>query len=72
MGIKGNDIADGEAKRYAGNLPTISATEEIHTLAYARRTAQKTQDHEWVNDWKRGIKSQALKSYHELELEPTT
>ena len=72
MGIKGNDIADAEVKRYAGNLPTISATEEIHTLAYARRTARKMQDHEWVNEWKKGGKSQALKSYHELGLEPTT
>ena len=51
---------------------TVSATEEIHTLAYARRTAQRTKDHEWVNEWKRGGRSQALKSYHELGLEPTT
>ena len=72
MGKKGNDIADAEAKRYAGNLPNISATEEIQTLAYARRTARKMQDREWVNEWKKRGKSQALKSYHELGLEPTT
>ena len=54
MGIKGNDIADAEAKRYAGNLPTISATEETHTLAYAHRTARKMRDREWVNEWKKG------------------
>ena len=71
MGIKGNYFADGEAKIYAGNLPNISTTEEIHTLAYALLTARKIQDHEWVNEWKKGGKS-ALKSYHELELEPTT
>ncbi len=53
MGIKGNDIADTEAKRYAGSLPTISTSEEIHTLAYARRAARKMQDHEWVNEWKK-------------------
>ncbi len=72
MGIKGNDIADTEAKRYAGNLPIISTNEEIHTLAYARRAVRKMQDHEWVNDWKKGGKSQALKSYLELGLEPTS
>lgn len=72
MGIKGNDIADGEAKRYAGSTPTISTTEEVHTLVYARRTVRKTQDHERVNEWQKGGKSQALKSYHELGLEPTT
>ena len=40
MGIKGNDIVDAEAKRYVGNLPTISASEEIHTLAYASNCAK--------------------------------
>ncbi len=72
MGIEDNDMADGKAKRYVGNPPTISATEEVHTLAYALRTARKTQDHKWVNAWKKGGKSQALKGYHELRLEPTT
>ena len=63
MGIEDNDMADGKAKRYVGNPPTISATEEVHTLAYARRTARKTQDHKWVNAWKKGGKSQALNIY---------
>lgn len=36
MGIKGNNITDAEAKRYVGNLPTISASEEINKLTYAR------------------------------------
>ncbi len=30
------------------------------------------QDCEWVNEWKKGGKSQALKSFLELGLEPTT
>lgn len=63
MGIKGNDVADAKAKIYAGNLFTISTTEEIHILAYARRSARKMQDREWVNEWKKGGESQALKSY---------
>lgn len=53
MGIKVNDIKDGQARGYAGagiHLPT----EEVHTLAFARRTAQKTKDHEWINEWKNG------------------
>ena len=33
---------------------------------------RKMQDCEWVNEWKKGGKSQALKSYLELGLEPTT
>lgn len=41
MGMTGNDIADGEAKRYTGN-PFIVR----HILAYACRTARKTKDHE--------------------------
>ena len=49
MGIKGNNIADAKAKRYAGNLPTISASKEIHTLAYARQTTQKLRDRKWIN-----------------------
>ena len=72
MGIKGNDITDGEAKKYAGNPSTISATEEVLTLAYACRTSRKTQDPEWVNAKKKRGKLQALKSYHEFGLEPTT
>lgn len=54
MGIKVSDIADGEARGYAGIPSTTSAIEEIHTLAFASRTAQKTKDHEWINEWKNG------------------
>lgn len=50
MDTKGIDIADGEAKRYYRQLNPRGI---VHTLAYARRTAQKTKDHKWVNDWKR-------------------
>lgn len=61
VGIKGNDIADAEAKRYAENTPTISAVEEIRTLAFTRRAARKMQDHGWKTEWKKEGKSQALK-----------
>lgn len=50
MDTKGIDIADGEAKRYYRQLNPRGI---VHTLAYARRTAQKTKNHKWVNDWKR-------------------
>ena len=72
MGLKGNDIADAEAKRYAENTPTISAVEERYTLAFARRAARKMQDCEWKTKWRKKGKSQALKIYHELGLEPTS
>ena len=44
----------------------------MHTQAYARRTAQKIKDHEWVNKWRKGGRSQAFTSYHELGLKPMT
>ncbi len=72
MVIKGNKIADADAKRYAEDLPKISANKKILTLAYARRTARKMQDREWVDEWKKEGKSQALKSYHDLGVKPTT
>lgn len=53
MGIKGNDIADAEAKRYAENTPSISAVEERHTLVFARRAARKMQDRKWKTEWKK-------------------
>lgn len=51
---------------------TISTNEEIHTLAYAPRAARKMQDCEWAYELKKVVKSQALKNYLELGLEPTT
>ena len=54
MGIKGNNITDAEAKRYVGNLPTISASEEINKLTYARWATSKMQDYEWADKWKKG------------------
>ncbi len=41
MDIKGNDIADIEAKRYVESLPTISTSKEIHKLVYARWVVRK-------------------------------
>ena len=46
IGIKMNDIADGEAKKYAGNPSTINATKEVQIISYACQTARKTQHHE--------------------------
>lgn len=43
--------------RVAGKPPAVSTTKEVrvHTLAYTRRTAQKTMDRgcEWVNEWEK-------------------
>lgn len=67
MSIKGNDIADGEA-----NPSTTSTTEEVYIIAFARLTAQKSKDHHWINEWKKGGRSQAKSGHHELGLEATT
>lgn len=40
MGIQGNEKADIEAKKYADTLST-DASEEIQTLAYARRAIRQ-------------------------------
>lgn len=63
--------------RVAGKPPAVSTTKEVrvHTLAYTRRTVQKTMDRgcEWVNEWeKKEASRQHLKTYHELGHEPTT
>lgn len=37
MGTKRDDMADSKAKRYAENLSTSHATDEVQTLAHACR-----------------------------------
>lgn len=55
MGIKVNDIADGEARGICRNpIYHQCNRRDAYTLAFAPRTAQKTKDHEWINEWKKG------------------
>lgn len=70
--IRGNEKADIEAKKHVDTLLT-DASEEIQTLAYARRAIR--QKKKMMRGWKNGKPKgplQVVKYYQELKILPTT
>lgn len=71
MGIQGNEKAGIEAKKYA-NILLADTSEEIQTLAYARRAIRQKKDQAWLQEWGTKGASQAVRYYQELKIQPTT
>ena len=70
-GIKGNKIADGEARKYSKLAPTPLAT-QTQTLSNAKRRLKRSKDNAWQLEWQTSSLSGATQTYRELGLSPTS
>ncbi len=65
--IEGNEIADGEAKKYSKLAPTPMAN-QTQTLSNARRRLKRSKDNAWQLEWQSGTFSGVTQTYQELGL----
>lgn len=70
-GLKGNEIADREAKKFAGYPPSPLA-EKAHTLSHARKSARAEKDNAWAKEWDNQAPRGAIKIYQDLCLKPSS
>lgn len=67
MRIRGKEKADIKAKKNVDTLST-DTSEEIQTLAYARRVIRQKKDKAWLKEWKTKGALQVVKYYQELKI----
>ena len=70
-GLKGNEIADREAKKFA-HYPHSPLAEKTHTLSHAQKSAKAEKDAAWTKEWDNLPPRGAIKTYQELGLKPSS
>ena len=69
--MKGNEIADREAKKFA-HCPHNPLAEKTHPLSHARKSAKVEKDAAWAKEWDNLAPRGAIKIYQDLGLKPSS
>ena len=70
-GLRGNEVADTEAKKYAQLHPNPRVS-ETQTLSHAHRVIKARKDKAWIEEWEKLLPSASIQSYKDLGLKPST